>query len=136
VLAKPRDLDHDGEQDLFFSAPAANSPTLSNCGDVSIRKGHRFWLDAMPRVAAANTSVTLTTGQGIAGHPYALVLSDVNGAPYFIPIAFGFLDASGRGTLAGTVPPGLGAGTIGLQAFTLDVNGKLLASGVETLTTQ
>jgi hypothetical protein len=136
VIAKPRDFDGDGVVDFPFGAPGVGHATLGGCGDVSIRKGHAFWVDATPRIATANQPVTLTIGQGFAGNPYALVLRGLNGTPCYTPLVFGLLDATGRGVLAGNVPPGLGANQIDFQALTLDGYGKLLASGVETLTTQ
>jgi len=46
------------------------------------------------------------------------------------------LDTTGRAFLAGTIPFGLGANSLQLQAFTLDANNKLVESGIETFYTQ
>jgi len=135
-ILKPRDFDGDGVPDFPFTAPIASHKKLGDCGDVSIRKGHAFWVDASPRIVVASQPLTLSIGQAQAFNPFVLALRDVNGTPCFIPILVGFLDVAGRASLPGTVPPSFGQNTIDFQAITLDSSGKLLLSGIETLTTQ
>jgi hypothetical protein len=43
------------------------------------------------------------------------------------------LDATGRATFIGQVPPGLGTLTAGFKAFAVDTRHKAIESGVETL---
>lgn len=130
------DLDSDGLDDFIISQPGESNGSNFNVGSVSAWKGHKFFVDARARVASGTQSVTITPGQGIAGNPYALFLRDVNGTPTFTLLSLGVLDATGRAVIGASVPYGLGANSLKMQAFTLDGNGKLLASGVETFLTQ
>jgi hypothetical protein len=134
VIAKPRDLNGDGVVDFPFGAAGEDHAKLVNCGAVPVKKGHAFWVDAWPRIVFANQSLTLSIGQALPFNPYVLVLRAFNGTKGFTPIAFASLDAAGRASLAGTVPPSLSACTLDFQAITLDSAGALLFSGVETLT--
>jgi len=130
------DLDSDGHADFLMTDPAESNGSIQYTGSISAWRGHAFFVDATPRVAVANDYVTVSIGQCIAGNPYALFLRDLNGTPAFSLLSFGVLDSNGRATLVGRVPSGIGANSLEFQAFTLDANNKLLASGVETFFTQ
>jgi len=130
------DLDSDGLADFIISRPNESNGANFDVGSVSAWKGHKFFVDARARVVYGGETVTITPGQGIAGNPYALFLRDVNGTPTFSLLSLGVLDATGRAVIGASVPFGLGANSLKMQAFTIDGNGKLLASGVETFLTQ
>ena len=136
VIGRPRDFRGDGVVDYPFGAAGESHAKLVSCGAVTVKIGHAFWVDAWPRIVVSGQAVTLSIGQALPSNPFVLVLRDFNGTPYFAPILFGQLDAAGRASLAGTVPPSLSASTIDFQAITLDAAGALLFSGVETLTIQ
>jgi hypothetical protein len=128
------DIDGDGIVDVTIADPWNDTPTLKDAGSVSLCLGNDLFLDATPKTATAYLTVTFTTAQGVAGSPAAMVIVSVNGAPTFVPFDLSLLDATGRRQIQGVVPPGLGAFTLGLQAFTLNAGGKLIESSVETLT--
>jgi len=136
ALVPAGDLDADGLTDFIVTQPTEDDGSNANVGGVSAWKGHEFYVDARARVATSQVNVTVTPGQGIAGNPYALFLLGINGTPTFTLLSVGVLDAFGRRVIDAQVPFGVGANTLELQAFTLDANGKLLPSGVETFLTQ
>jgi hypothetical protein len=136
ALAPVGDVDGDGMVDFTIADPLNDAPGMRDAGSVSLSLGSDLFLDATPKRASAGQSVAFTTAQGIAGNPALMVVVFVNGAPTFIPFDLSLLDATGRRQIQGVVPPGLGSMTLGLKAYTLNGPGKLIDSGVETLTLQ
>ena len=122
--------------DIAFGAWFEDNGSLKYAGSVSTWRGHKFFVDTLPHNAHDWYPVTMLIGQGVAGNPYALFLRSVNGTPMFVLLSLGALDAAGRSSLSTTIPPGLGFVSLDLQAFTLDANGRLVPSNVETFTTQ
>jgi hypothetical protein len=135
-FAAAGDLDSDGHVDFVINATFEDNGLTQDTGSVSAWRGRDFFVDTTPRVAVANQAVVATIGQAIAGNPYALFLRDINGTPMFTLLGVSVLDMTGRAFLAGTIPFGLGANSLQLQAFTLDANNKLVESGIETFYTQ
>jgi len=136
ALARAGDLDGDGLPDFAFGAWFEDNGSLQYAGSVSTWRGHKFFVDTLPHNAHSFDPVTMMIGQGVAGNFYALFLRSLNGTPTFALLSLGALDAAGRSSLSTTIPPGLGFISLDLQALTLDANGKLVPSNVETFTTQ
>jgi hypothetical protein len=136
AMALVGDIDSDGRDDFVFTAPGEDHGSILGTGSVSAWRGHDFFVDTTPRIAYFNSTVTATIGQGISGNPYALFLLGMNGTPTFTLLGLGALDVTGRAILGYTIASPPGTNILELQAFTLDANNHLLASGVETFYTQ
>jgi hypothetical protein len=132
-LALAGDVNGDQLPEICAGASIESSPTVANAGSVSLHRGNDLWVDATPRMATANDALEIDVGQGAAGGLYALLLVDVNGTPMATILTIAALDATGRATFFGTVPPGLGTLTAGFKAFAIDTRHKVVESGVETL---
>jgi hypothetical protein len=136
VLAAVGDVDGNGLVDVAITDPWNDTPGNRDAGSVSLFLGSDLFLDATPKMASANQTVTLTTAQGAPSNPAAMFLVSINGTQAFTLFDLGALDGTGRRQIQGTVPPGLGSITLGLKAYSLGANGKLIDSGTETITLQ
>jgi FG-GAP repeat protein len=127
------DLDGDGNSEVAFGSWNDDDGSLTHPGSASVWRTDDLFVDVTPRQASSYDTIDVAIGQGIAGAPFVLFLVAVNGIPTTTLVAAGLFDATGRGTLTGTVPLGLAGYDFGLEAFTLNSRPKVIDSGVETL---
>jgi hypothetical protein len=132
-LALAGDVNGDGVGEICAGAPSESSPTVASAGSVSLFGGDDLFVHVTPRRATAGDPLEFVVGQGAAGGLYALFLVDVNGTPFNLLVALNVLDATGRATYQGQVPPGLGTIDVTFKAFAIDTRPKVIASGIETL---
>lgn len=132
-VALAGDVNGDGVDEICAGAPSASSPTVASAGSVSLFRGDDLFVHVTPRRATAGDPLDFVVGQGAANGLYALFLEDVNGTPIDLMLALNVLDATGRATYQGVVPPGLGTIDVTFKAFAIDTRPKVIASGIETL---
>ena len=116
ALSTAGDINGDGIEDLIVGA-ADNSLYQPAAGCVYLFAGNDLFLQSNQSSYLAGDSFTLDIR---GGEPYvvdALVLTDVNGTPLFLPLAFGSLDQFGEWEFTGTVPTGLSGLTLTLMAY-------------------
>jgi Tol biopolymer transport system component len=93
-------------------------------------------LEPDPASPAVGATLTLNTWGGEPSGAVVLVLIEMNGAPTFLPAAFGLFDGAGVFTVGGTVPAGLSGIEVGLQTFGIVSTGKLGVSNAAAITFQ
>jgi hypothetical protein len=130
------DLDDDDEPEALFTSYFEDDGSGTSPGAVDVWRMDDLYVDATPRDAIGGDVVSLTVGQRHANAPYALFVTDVNGAPTFSLLAVGALNASGRAIFTDTAPTSLSGDRFGFRGFALDPSGTLIASGTETIAFQ
>lgn len=135
-VSRMGDLDDDDEPEALFTSYFEDDGSGTSPGAVDVWRMDDLYVDATPRDAIGGDVVSLTVGQRHANAPYALFVTDVNGAPTFSLLAVGALNASGRATFTDTAPTSLSGDRFGFRGFALDPSGTLIASGTETIAFQ
>ena len=116
ALSTAGDNNGDGIDDLIVGAPA-NSAVQNSAGRVYIYAGNDLFLQANQSSYLPGDTLTLDVR---GGEPYvvdALVITQVNGFPTFLPLSIGSLDQFGEWELTGTVPSGLSGVTLTFTAY-------------------
>ena len=80
--------------------------------------------------------MTVAAREGVPFYPGLHVIVEVNGNPAFLLVRDRRFDQTGTSAFTTTVPAGLSGLAIGLQTFTVDGGGRLIASAVEPITVQ
>ena len=134
-VAGGQDYNGDGIPDVLISEPWPNSQGPIG-GRVTLFAGNDLFLQAIPNSVTANDTIRISTRGGPPGVLSVLVITGVNGAPYFLPIKVDTLDANGEMGMKTTVPSGLAGATVTLQSFAQHAAGKkgYIDSDRETVT--
>jgi len=136
-VAGGRDYNGDSIPDVIISEPAGSNQKPKG-GRVTVFAGNDLFLQSIPDSATAGGVLELDTRGGPSGSLAILVLEDVGGSSYFLPVQIATLDANGEMALTVTVPAGLAGLTATLQSFAQNAPGKhgILDSGKETISFQ
>jgi len=94
----------------------------------------RLALDTSAESAGPGDTLSMFTCGGVSDAPVILVAVDLNGGPSFLPVAIASFDASGRSSIADTVPPGLGGIAVGFQSIGFFFTGRIGASNRREVT--
>jgi hypothetical protein len=121
----PQAISADGRV-VLFASDASNlvAGDTNGVSDVFLH-GPYLTLEADLPSPTAGATLTFTTWTGAPAATSLLVITDVNGAPTFIPALLGNFDAAGAWTFGGTVPPGLSGNSITFETFGVIATGKV-----------
>jgi hypothetical protein len=130
------DLNGDGIDDLLVGAPG-NSRNWAASGRAYVIAGNDLFLQANQLSYQPYDYLELDNRGGTPGAPTCIVLTAVNGAPTFLPLAFGSLDNDGNFAVAGTVPSGLSGLTLTFMGYAIAASGHGVADSIpETIAFQ
>jgi hypothetical protein len=128
------DFDGDGLDDLLIGAAAYTGP-YTDQGRAYVFGGNDLFLQANDGYFWPFDTLTLENRGGAPGSATCIVLTGLNGAPMFVPLAFGTLDWNGNFSISGTVPPGLTGMTATFMGYAVAASGKGIADSIpETIT--
>lgn len=116
--------------DLYGSEPGGTPPGILGMNFDNARLEKRFGealsLDITPNPAfPGNTLNVYTHGPELANAPAALFTWEVNGLPFIKSVLFFSLDATGRRTIPGVVPPGVGGIDVGFKTLAVGSIGSV-----------
>jgi Tol biopolymer transport system component len=119
----------DDSRFVAFASDATNAVTgdTNGVGDIFIA-GPYLTLEADPPSAPAGAILSLSNWTGLANAPALIVVTDVNGAPTFVPAVLGAFDAAGAWGYSATVPGGLSGNLLTLTTFGYAPDGRVHAS--------
>lgn len=135
-MAGLSDVNGDGIDDVLVGAPG-NSRNWAASGRAYVFAGNDLFLQANQLSYQPHDYFDLENRGGTPGAATCIVLTAVNGAPTFVPIAFGSLDNNGNFAIAGTVPTGLSGMTLAFMGYAIAASGHGVADSIpETVTFQ
>lgn len=85
-------------------------------------------LSAAPLAPTPGATLSLDTWTGLANGAALIVVTDVNGAPMFLPAVLGTFDAAGRWAYSTVVPNGLSGNVVTVETFGIAPDGKVAAT--------
>lgn len=114
---------------VAFASDATNAVAgdTNGVGDIFVA-GPYLTLEADPPSPPAGATLSLSNWTGLANGPALIAVTDVNGAPVFVPAVLGAFDAAGAWGYSATVPAGLGGYVFTLTTFGYAPDGKVHAS--------
>ena len=125
-------VDPDGIPDLVVGANHFDSDR----GRVDVFRLAPLFLQIDPPIVSPGQTVAIDTRGGPPGSAAGLFAVAFDATPIDSFIAFGILDSIGNWSLSGSVPPGFSGHSLTLRSYAIGFNGKVVASGDETLTFQ
>jgi hypothetical protein len=135
-LAGIGDLNSDGIDDILVGAPG-NSRNWASAGRAYVFGGNDLFLQANQLSYLPNDYFNLENRGGAPGAATCIVLTAINSAPMFLPIAFGSLDTNGNFAIVGTVPSGLSGISLTFMGYAVAASGHGVADSIpETITFQ
>jgi FG-GAP repeat protein len=133
-MSEVGDFNGDGFEDLLVGAAMYSDPNFGQ-GRAYVFGGNDLFIQANDNYFWPFDPITLENRGGAPGSATCIVLSDLNGTPTFVPLAFGTLDPNGNFLIAGTVPTGLSGMTLSFTGFAVAASGHGVADTMpETLT--
>jgi hypothetical protein len=131
------DYNGDGIPDVIISEPAGSNQKPKG-GRVTVFAGNDLFLQSIPDSATAGDVLEIDTRGGPSGSLAILVLEDLGGSSYFLPLQIAMLDANGEMALNVTVPSGLAGLTATLRSYAQNAAGKhgIRGSGKQTISFQ
>ena len=121
-VATANDLDGDGLSEIVIAA---------GYGKARVHTGSSLYLDAFPKnTIKEGHLLRYRAGNGVPGAPLLLYLLSVNGNPFTFLLARGQFDGNESWTREATIPPGLAGLDLEEILFSLNSNGKVVASDV------
>ena len=133
-MSEVGDFNGDGLEDLLVGAADYSDPNFQQ-GRAYVFGGNDLFIQANDNYFWPFDPLTIENRGGAPGSTTCIVLTEVNGTPAFIPLAFGSLDSNGNFSVTGTVPPGLTGMTLSFTGFAIAASGHGIADTIpETLT--
>jgi hypothetical protein len=118
-------ISSDGRFVSFTSRGADLVSGDTNGVDDAFIHGPDLTLEADPPSPLPGATLTFNTWTGAASGASLLVITDVDGAPMFVPAVFGSFDAGGVLTLAAVVPSGLSGHVISFTTYGFIPSGRV-----------